>query len=100
MNVDDALCVAGWRYGEQWSVYDLESASDLLDELDLYWSVTDAADTLVGFVCVEAAARVPGLDADSSFIDVGIGMDPDLVDQGRGPASSEAVLGQPGSPLP
>jgi ribosomal-protein-alanine N-acetyltransferase len=93
MNVDDASCVAGWRYREQWSAYNLASPAGLLDELELYWAVTDAADTLVGFVCVDAAARVPGLDADSPFIDVGVGMDPDIIGQGRGLAFGEIVLG-------
>jgi len=72
-----------------------ESPVGLSDELDLYWAVADAADTLVGFVCVEAAARALGLDADSPFIDVGVGMDPGLVSQGRGPAFGEAVLSRP-----
>jgi hypothetical protein len=54
--VDDAVLVAGWQYAERWSVYDLESPAGLLDELGLYWAVTDASDTLVGFVCAEAAA--------------------------------------------
>lgn len=93
MNVDDALRVAGWRYRDRWSVYDLESPAGLENDLDLYWAVTDTADTMVGFVCVEAAARVPGLDADASFIDVGVGMDPDLAGQGRGSAFGEVVLG-------
>jgi hypothetical protein len=50
----------------------------------MYWAVTDpAGDTLVGFVCAGAAAQVPGLDAGSSFIDVGVGMNPGLVGQGE-----------------
>lgn len=93
MNVDDASRIAGWRYRERWSVYDVESAAGLLDELDLYCAVTDSNDALVGFVCVEAVARVPGLEADPSFLDVGVGLDPDLAGQGRGLAFGEAVLG-------
>jgi RimJ/RimL family protein N-acetyltransferase len=93
MNVDDASRVAGWRYRERWSVYDLESAAGLLDELDLYWAVTDSDDALVGFVCVEAAARVPGLDEGPPFLDVGVGLNPDLAGQGRSLLFGQAVLG-------
>jgi [ribosomal protein S18]-alanine N-acetyltransferase len=93
MNVADAIDVAGWRYRGQWAAYDLESPAGILDELDLYWAVTDTADSLVGFVCVEAAARVPGQNVDCQFIDVGVGMDPGLAGQGRGPAFGAAVLG-------
>ena len=93
MTVDDALRVGEWRYRDQWSVYDIGSPGVILDELDLYWAVTDpAGDTLVGFVCAGAAARVPGLDADASFIDVGVGINPGLVGQGRGSEFGEAVL--------
>ena len=93
MTVDDALRVGEWRNRDQWSVYDIDSPAVVLDELDLYWAVSDTAgETLVGFVCTGAAARVPGLDADPSFIDVGVGMSPDLVGQGRGSEFGEAVL--------
>jgi len=54
-NVDDASRVAGWRYRERWSVYDVESAAGLSDELDLYRAVTDSTGPLVGFIGVEAA---------------------------------------------
>ena len=70
-----------------------DSPAVVLDELNLYWAVSDTAgETLVGFVCTGAAARVPGLDADPSLIDVGVGMNPDLVGQGRGSEFGEAVL--------
>ena len=93
MTVDDALCVGEWRYRDQWSVYEIGSPGVVLDELDLYWAVTDpAGETLVGFVCAGAAARVPGLDTDASFIDVGVGINPGLVGRGRGAEFGEAVL--------
>lgn len=105
MTVGDAMRVGEWRYRDEWSVYDIESPDVVLDELDLYWAVTDAADdSLVGFVCIGAAARVPGLDADPSLIDVGVGMNPDLVGQGRGSEFGGGALEHlarrhPGRPL-
>ncbi|MBJ7338189.1 GNAT family N-acetyltransferase [Mycolicibacterium sp.] len=92
MSVDDARRVAGWRYRERWSTYDLSSPAGLLEELHLYSAVTDSAHAVVGFVCVGSAARVPGLDADPPFVDVGVGMDPDVVGKGSGRTFGKAVL--------
>jgi ribosomal-protein-alanine N-acetyltransferase len=100
MTVDDASSVVGWRYRDRWSVYDLMSPAGILDELNLYWAVTDTSGALTGFVCVEAAARVQGLNADPRFVDVGVGMDPDLVGQGIGPVFGEAALGHVGRLCP
>lgn len=104
MTPDDAARVAGWQYPDRWSVYDLPSSSTILDELDSYWAVTDGEDTLVGFVCEGSAARVDGLTADQDVVDVGVGMDPDLVGQGGGRVFGNAVLAHfgrhhPGRPL-
>jgi RimJ/RimL family protein N-acetyltransferase len=104
MNADDAVRVAGWRYREQWSAYDLASSADLLHQLHLYWAVTDTSGSTIGFFCVGAAARVPGLEADSPFIVVGVGVDPELVGQGMGHAFGDVVVGHvarehPGRPL-
>lgn len=105
MTGEDALRLAQWRYRDQWAVYDLASPAGILDELDQYWSVSDVvAGTLVGFACAGASARVPDLDEDPPLVDVGVGMNPDLVGQGRGPHFGEAVLQHlacqyPGLPL-
>ena len=93
MTPGDAERLAEWRYCGQWSVYNLGSPAVVLDELNYYWSVADSdGATLVGFVCAGAPARVPGLDEDPSVVDVGVGMNPDLVGQGRGSAFGQAVL--------
>ena len=104
MTSDDATQISSWHYPHQWSVYDLQSSIDILDELDLYRSVTDADGTLIGFLCRESAARVRGMSADPEILDVGVGMDPCLVGQGSGRAFGEVVLDHlgheyPGRPL-
>lgn len=104
MTTDDAAQISCWRYQDRWSVYNLESSTGILDELDLFSAVTDGEDNLIGFFCVEAAARVRGLDPDPKILDVGVGMDPRLVGQGSGYAFGTTVLDHlgrryPGRPL-
>jgi ribosomal-protein-alanine N-acetyltransferase len=105
MTPGDAERLAEWRYCGQLSVYNLGSPAVILDEMNNYWSITDSAgESLVGFVCAGQPARVPGLDEDPSVVDVGVGMNPSLVGQGRGSAFGQAVLNHldglyPGRPL-
>ncbi|TPG33577.1 hypothetical protein EAH80_14955 [Mycobacterium hodleri] len=104
MTPDDAVQISGWHYPGRWSVYDLHSPTDIVDELDLYRAVTDGDDNLIGFLCVDSAARVPGLNADPNILDVGVGMDSCLVGRGNGQAFGKAVLEylnsrHPGRPL-
>jgi hypothetical protein len=104
MTTADAEQVAGWRYVGRWAVYDLASAADIVDNAHLYRAVTDADGALVGFFCVGAAARVRELDPDPHIVDVGLGLAPELVGQGRGALFGQTVLSQvsdrfPGCPL-
>jgi ribosomal-protein-alanine N-acetyltransferase len=46
----------------------------------------------VGFGCLGADARVPGLAGVDGVLDVGVGMRPDLVGQGLGPEFATTVL--------
>lgn len=103
MTVDEATRVASWRYAGQWSVYDLTSARPLVDDLASYYAVV-AGETLIGFCCIGAAARVGGMTENPAVVDVGVGMDPALVGQGHGAAFGQTVLDHlaetcPGRPL-
>ncbi|WP_319456224.1 MULTISPECIES: GNAT family N-acetyltransferase [unclassified Mycobacterium] len=80
----DAASIAGWRYDGRWASYDLASIDAIVDELEMYSAIVDADGVLHGFFCVDAAARVPGLEPDARFLDVGIGLDPALVGKGWG----------------
>lgn len=93
MSAAQAAAVAHWRYSDQWSRYDLESAEPILKELGNYWSVVDGErDTLVGFYCLGSSARVAGLAEDPQLIDVGGGMSPQLVGQGNGEVFGRVVM--------
>jgi RimJ/RimL family protein N-acetyltransferase len=56
-----------------------------------YFAVTSGK-RLVGFCCVGDAARVPGLTADPTVVDIGLGMEPGLVGHGHGVTFGQAVL--------
>jgi RimJ/RimL family protein N-acetyltransferase len=88
----DAASIAAWRYDGRWASYDLASSDALVDELELYSAIVDAAGALHGFFCVGAAARVPELEPDARFLDVGIGLDPALVGKGWGDALGRLVM--------
>jgi RimJ/RimL family protein N-acetyltransferase len=88
----DLVDIAGWRYDDRWAVYDSDGPLD--PELG-YWAVVEGSrenERLVGFGCLGEDARVPGLPEVAGVLDVGVGMRPDLVGQGRGPEFATAVL--------
>ena len=79
----------GWRYPGPYATYDAEGP--LRRELG-FFAVEDEDGDLVGFGCVGAEARVPGVEEEAGTIDVGYGMRPDLTGQGRGREFVGAVL--------
>jgi ribosomal-protein-alanine N-acetyltransferase len=84
--------IAGWRYDDRWAVYDSDGPLD--PELG-YWAVVEGSrenERLVGFGCLGDDARVPGLPEADGVLDVGVGMRPDLVGQGRGRELATTVL--------
>lgn len=84
--------IAGWRYDDRWAVYDSDGR---LDPAMGYWAVVEDEGTterLVGFVCLGEDARVAGLSEVDGTLDVGVGMRPDLVGQGRGAAFAATAL--------
>jgi [ribosomal protein S18]-alanine N-acetyltransferase len=88
----DAEAVAAWRYQGPWRVYDPRPGDEPLSSAVGYHAVVDGEGTLVGFVCIGQEARVPGLPAADGITDVGVGMRPDLVGQGLGPAFGTVAL--------
>jgi RimJ/RimL family protein N-acetyltransferase len=85
----DLAEIATWAYDGPWSVYDSDGP---LDPGMGYWAVEDGDGRLVGFACLGADARVPGLAEEPGVLDVGVGMRPDLVGQGLGPDLAHTVL--------
>lgn len=91
MTVVEAEQVATWRYSGDWSIYNLESAQSLIDELASYYSIT-LSGNLIGFFCIGEEARIPGMIEEPAILDLGVGMDPVQVGRGHGAAFGQTVL--------
>jgi [ribosomal protein S18]-alanine N-acetyltransferase len=101
LTADEAERPLGWRYQGQYATYDAQGP--LRRELG-FFAVEGEDGNLVGYGCVGAEARVPGVEEEAGTVDVGYGMRPDLVGQGLGREFVGAVLahvveGNPGARL-
>ena len=89
LTVEEAERPLGWRYPEPYTTYDAEGP--LGRDLG-FFAVEDEHGGLVGFGCVGAEARVPGVEEESGTVDVGYGMRPDLIGKGLGREFVGAVV--------
>jgi ribosomal-protein-alanine N-acetyltransferase len=80
----DAAAVVRWRYDGPWSVYDGAAADVLTAANDYHAIVERTTGRFLGYVCLGAEARVPGLAEEAGVLDVGIGLDPAIVGEERG----------------
>jgi len=88
INKEDALKITKWQYLPPYHVYNMTNA---LDELvDSYYGVYK--DDLVGFFCSGEDAQVPPGNYTEGFIDLGIGLRPDLCGQGMGASFMKEVM--------
>ena len=90
--------VLRWRYDDLTVMlqpveqnFDDDLHALLLPEFN-YYAVYDDANELVGFCCYGEDAQVIGGDYTAPALDVGMGLRPDLVGQGRAQAFLQAVL--------
>ena len=79
LTLEEAKQIAKWKYSGPWNIY---SDSEVEDELECYYSVRFVDGPMIGFYCVNEAARVPGLVEDPKILDLGVGMHPDYVAKG------------------
>jgi RimJ/RimL family protein N-acetyltransferase len=97
LSEEKALEITTWHYQPPYDLYDL-SENNLAGFLNLdnrYHQVLDQAGSLIGYCCYGLDARVPGGDyqqGEPEVIDVGVGMHPDLVGQGKGVGFVRSVL--------
>jgi RimJ/RimL family protein N-acetyltransferase len=86
----DSEAASRWRYDERWSVYDQRADHPPANGRRAIVSAADGR--LVGFYCLGDDARVPGLVADESVVDLGVGMAPEFVGRGHGEEFALTVL--------
>ncbi|MBM7616415.1 GNAT family N-acetyltransferase [Alkaliphilus hydrothermalis] len=91
MSRDCAIEISNWTYEEPYNIYNGVRSEEFIQELldGNYFSVIEENDEIVGFYCFGSAAQVPigkqyqAYD-DMSFVDIGLGMRPDLCGKGEG----------------
>ena len=99
MSESAARSILAWRYEPPYDFYNPDPAQldDLLHNSFLnpdyhYFSVLDAAGTLVAFRCFGEDARVPDGDYSADALDMGGGLRPDLTGHGLGPKVIRAAM--------
>ena len=90
--------ITAWRYPPPYDLYDVgdeeagEASAYFLAAENAYFAVEEPTVGLVGFCCFGQEARVPGGNYSVDALDVGMGMRPSLVGQGRGRSFLGAIL--------
>lgn len=84
-----AVKILRWHYGEPYDFYNNEATEESINELlDGSYEAVFGDGKLIGFLCAGKAAQVPkGIEQGvypEGFVDIGIGMDPELTGQGNG----------------
>ncbi|MDN4604065.1 GNAT family N-acetyltransferase [Paenibacillus sp. F6_3S_P_1C] len=88
MRLTDAERIVTWKYDHEYAIYSFSESDEDIHELmnGEYFSVLDEMERLVGFICCGGSARVPGgtaigLYQEEGYLDIGLGLDPDLTGQ-------------------
>lgn len=91
MTNEKAMQISNWKYKEPYTIYSMDDSEECISELlnGDYFYVQNPERLLVGFICSANSARVSGGYAagiynDSKFMDIGIGLTPDLTGLGKG----------------
>jgi RimJ/RimL family protein N-acetyltransferase len=88
LSAEQASEIRAWRYPGRYATYDV---TEPIDAEQGFFAVLDGGE-LIGYCCFGAGARVPGVEPEEGVLDVGYGLRPDLMGQGRGRAFVAAIL--------
>jgi ribosomal protein S18 acetylase RimI-like enzyme len=93
-----AVEIVNWKYEAPYDFYNNEVTSEAINEMieNPYYAVINQSEELVGFFCIGSTAQVPighqfGAYSEE-FLDIGIGMKPDLTGKGLGSTFFSKVL--------
>lgn len=83
--------IVTWNYGGIYGIYDFSKLKEEVSELmnGDYFEVKDERAEIIGFLCCGESARVPGgykagIYKQEGYVDIGIGLKPDLTGKGHG----------------
>jgi GNAT superfamily N-acetyltransferase len=83
--------ISNWQYEAPYSMYGMGGSKECVEELldSSSYLVKNEDDNIVGFYCFKEAAQVPAGNLyrayeDNNFIDIGLGMNPELCGKGNG----------------
>lgn len=98
MSAEVAHETLGWTYDEPYDFYNNDQTLEAVNEMisNTYFAVFDIDKGLVGFFCVGSSAQVPNDEYTypPNFIDIGLGVKPELTGQGYGTSFLSFVLSQ------
>ena len=95
---EDARAILSWRYPPPYDVYNFSPADSeadlryLLDPVNNFRAILDAAGELVGFCSYGVDGQVPGGDYGVKALDIGMGIRPDRTGRGHGTAYARAIV--------
>jgi len=95
---EDAYEILSWRYPPPYDVYNFSPADSeadlryLLDPVNNFRAILDAAGELVGFCSYGVDGQVPGGDYQTEALDIGMGIRPDRTGHGYGTAYARAIV--------
>jgi [ribosomal protein S18]-alanine N-acetyltransferase len=91
MEAEDADIISRWAYEGEYALYNMENTGECIAELmnGKNYAALDSVGELIGYYCFHESAQVPagrttGAYADNSFLDIGLGMKPQLCGHGMG----------------
>lgn len=83
--------ISNWKYEHPYSMYSMDGSEECINELldGSYYVVNNAKLEIIGFYCFGQSAQVPagirsGVYENKNFIDIGLGMNPDVCGKGKG----------------
>lgn len=97
---EHALAIINWRYSSPYDYYnfDVDTIQQdlhcLTDAKNDFWAILNLQGELEGYCSFGSDGQVPGGDYSSEALDIGMGIRPDLVGQGRGKQYAQAVIEQ------
>ncbi|MDN4491972.1 GNAT family N-acetyltransferase [Ureibacillus aquaedulcis] len=90
MNEQYAIQILNWKYEPPYDFYNNECTKEALEELldNTYYALVGTKNELFGFFCIGKSAQVAAghaaLAYEENFVDMGLGMNPLFVGEGRG----------------